>query len=357
MKNSAVVILALAAAVLAGLAFREMREVRSARQALAIALDERNALRAHLAEMESAQQALAADNANLRRAEATSAATPRADTAPRLKPFHAAVARGRLPGPMEAMDSPEARRLMAIEQRGRLDAQYAPLFQALHLPPNRLNEFKQLLVDKQNAAMDVLAVAQRQELLNPGSGVDLAAMMQHEQQLVDAGIRDVLGETAYEEYQDFERTQSERSVVEQLSKRLSYTDAPLSAEQREALVNLLSAERRAQPAPSADPANGTGGMQVAVAIGTSGNTTVNFAGASLGASPAASISDTSLQTAQTVLSEAQLQALRELQAEQQAQQKLGTLIRRSMPAPDERGFVAMPLPEAGEVRATPASRP
>jgi hypothetical protein len=328
MRNTTVVILALAAVLLAGLAFRETSAARHARTALATAVEERDGLRERLARLEEEQKSLTSQNASLRSAATSTGARPPPDTMPVNKPFTTAVARGRMPRPMEALDSPEMRQLMAIEQKGRLDGRYAALFKALRLSPDQLDRFKQLLVDKQNTAMDVMAVAHRQDLLSPGSGADLATMVKKEQDVVDSSIRSLLGETAYEEYQDYERTRSQRGVVDQLASRLSYTDAPLSPQQAEALVDLLAAERSTQPQPvRPDPA--AAGMRVAIAAG-GGDTMVSFGPMGGDGAP---ISDASLAGAQTVLSEAQLSALRQLQAEQQAQQQMSELLRRSMPMP------------------------
>ena len=327
MKNTTVVILAVAVALLAALALHDAAAARRARVALATAVDERDALRERLAKIEQEQQTLAVENASLRAGPQPVPAGANAAGGPQFKAFTRAIPRGRMPGPMEAFDSPEMRQLMAIEQKGRLDGRYAALFKALHLPPEKLDGFKQLLVDKQNAAMDVFAVAHKQNLLDPTSGADVPAIMKHEQEVIDAAIRGLIGETAYEEYQDYERTRPQRGVVDQLASRLSYTDNPLSTQQSEALVDLLAAEKSTQPAPT-NVASPEPGVRVAFAVAP-GDTMVGFG--PMGSSESAPISDASLAGAEPLLSAAQLAALRQLQAEQQAQQQMSELLRRSMP--------------------------
>jgi hypothetical protein len=328
MKNSTVALLGVAVVVLAGLALRESWSARQARTARDVAVQERDGLRDRVAQLEKEQQALQIENAGLHTAAATT--RPTGERMPSMKPFTAAAPRGRVPPPFAAFDSPEMRQLMAIEQKGRLDARYAALFRALHLPPEKLADLKKLLVDKQNAMMDVLAAAHRQDLFDPANGADVPGLIKREQDLIDSGIRELLGETAYEEYQDYERTRAQRGVVDQLSSRLSYSGDPLTAQQAEALVDLLSAERSTRPA-AADPTEQNVGVRVAVGA-SSGNTMVAFGPGGL-SGDSAPITDASLAGAQSVLNEAQLAALRQLQAEQLAQQQMSELLRRSMPMP------------------------
>jgi len=67
-----------------------------------------------------------------------------------------------LPSPANILDSPRFQRLLSIEARGRLDAQYAALFKALNLSPQQLQQFKNLLLEKQNVAMDSINLAREQ---------------------------------------------------------------------------------------------------------------------------------------------------------------------------------------------------
>jgi hypothetical protein len=329
MRNTTVVILALAVALLVVLAFRDAASARQARTALDTAVAERDALRERLAQAEQERQNLSMENASLRATAAQAPAAPAG--APQFKTFTRALPRGRIGGPMEAFDSPEMRQLMALEQKGRLDGRYATLFQALRLPPEKLEQLKQLLVDKQNAMMDVMAAAHRQNLFEGGNAADVPGLMRREQDAIDSNIRELLGDAAFEEYQDYERTRAQRGLVDQLANRLSYTDNPLTPQQSQAMVDLLAAERATQPASTATTNVPQAGVRVAFAA-AAGSDTVVAVGPMAGGE-AAPVTDASLTAAQTVLSEQQIAALRQLQAEQQAQQQMSELIRRSMPMP------------------------
>lgn len=212
---------------------------------------------------------------------------------------------------MAAMDDPEVQRLMAMQQRGALDARYAALFKSLNLSPAQLEQFKNLLVEKRTAVADVMAAARSQGLTGRENRDELRALVQNAQAEVDASIRASIGDAAYAQYQGFEQTQAQRNVVSQLQQRLSYTDAPLTDTQTEQLVQVL-----ATATESSNPRAAT----VRTPAGRIG----------FGGSGGAQITDAALTQAASVLSASQQQALQQLQAEQQAQAQLARLMRDQM---------------------------
>lgn len=219
---------------------------------------------------------------------------------------------------LAAFDSPEAQRLLALQQKGALDANYADLFRRLNLTPAQLEEFKDLLVEKRTAVADVLAAARSQGLTGRDSRDEIRALVQDTQAEVDDHIRALLGDSGYQQYQNYERTQPQRAVTNTLEQRLSYTGTPLTPQQTDQLVQILAANastgRQAQPA-SFTAINLGGGMRTGFVSGGSG----------------AAITDQALQQAAGVLSPAQLDALRQIQAEQQAEAQLSQLMRNQFP--------------------------
>lgn len=230
---------------------------------------------------------------------------------------------------MQALESPEMRRLMAVEQKGRLDNRYAALFKSLKLPPERLDKLKQLLVDKQSAPMDVFAEARAQGMVGPESRAQIQELLQSTNQEIDDSIHTALGDAAYSQYQRYEQTQSQRGLVDQLSSRLSYTDAPLSASQAEQLVALLAAN---SSSTTGDGATAT----FAFAVGGPGGGPPMMMG---GPGGGATITNEAIAAAQTTLSSAQVEALRQLQAEQQAQQQMAQTMRQNFGPPGGNGTV------------------
>ncbi|MEI6107291.1 MAG: hypothetical protein WCR49_09785 [Opitutae bacterium] len=228
--------------------------------------------------------------------------------------------RGQRPGEMfkrfnQLMENPEAQRLLAIQQKSALDSRYSSLFQSLHLSPEQLDKFKSLLVEKQNAVIDVLAAARAQGMTGPENRTTLTQMIQSSQAEVDNTIRETLGEAVFAQYQGYEQTIPQRNTVGLLNARLSYSDQPLTAQQTDQLVQILASTT---PAPAtragANPISGLGNRP-----GGAFNLT------------SVPITDAAVAQSQSVLSPTQVQAMQQLQQEQQAQQQLRQLVRNQTP--------------------------
>lgn len=212
------------------------------------------------------------------------------------------------------MASPEFAKAMNLQQRAGLDARYATLFKQLNLPTAELEKLKNLLVERQTARMDVMNAA-RENGLNPRENRDeISKLVADSQAEVDANIKATLGDARFNQYQRFETTQPQRNLVSQLDQRLSYSSTPLSSTQSDFLVTALASGNP----PNAGSQTGSG----------------NWGGGNR-----ATISDTVLQQAQNVLSPDQLAALKQLQIEQQAQQK----VREMMRAGGEQGTATKPV--------------
>ncbi len=199
------------------------------------------------------------------------------------------------------MANPEFAAAMSIQQRAALDARYADLFKKLNLPADQLEKFKNLLLERQNARMDVMAAA-RESGLNPRDNRDeLRKMTEQAQAEVDTVIKNTLGEGVYNQYQNYDSTQAQRSLVKQLDERLGYTATTLNSTQTDFLVSALASTGTTEQG-GGGPGNWGGGNR-------------------------ASITDEVIQKAQSVLTPAQVSALKQLQTEQQAQQKIRDLSR------------------------------
>jgi len=202
------------------------------------------------------------------------------------------------------MANPEFAKAMNLQQRGALDGRYADLFKKLKLPSADLEKLKNLLVERQTARMDVMATAREQGLDPRTNREELRQLTADAQAEVDANIKTTLGPAVFDQYQNYEATLPQRTLVSQLDQRLSYTAAPLTSTQTDYLINALApadATRAPDPGPIG-PGNWTGGNRPA-------------------------ITDTVIQQAQSVLTPDQLTALKQLQTEQQAQQQLRDLMR------------------------------
>lgn len=200
----------------------------------------------------------------------------------------------------EMMADPEYAAAFNLQQRARLDRTYADLFAQLDLPPNTLTRLQDLLVEKQNTTRDVFMAA-REEGLGRENRSELRELMEATQAEIDSEIAAAIGQDNFAALQSFEQTGRERAMVGQIESRLSYSSTPLNANQAQALTSILAE-------------TSTGGNR-----GRGGDSPFGGGGVA--------ISDEAINRAQAVLSSSQLKSLQDLQAEQQAAQKLTEAMR------------------------------
>lgn len=310
-KNYAIGFLALTTIAMTVVSWRQYQELIALRAA-ALNPKERAEWQQRLWDAEKRRADLERQIEGKADSEAADAANAHDPSAP--APLLAAQAAGRGGGRgrfAAMMDQPHVQRLMAVQQKAALDSRYAALFKNLALTPEQLDKLKNLLVDKSTAMADVMMAA-REQGINPRQDREAFRQLVEETQAdIDAAIRSTLGVTVFTQYQDYERTLPQRSVVEQLEQRLSYTSTPLTSEQSNQVLAILASS------PSAPNA--------------SGGPTVNLAGRGpLGPFTArgnADITEQALQQSAGVLAAPQIEALRQLQQEQQAQRDLANAFR------------------------------
>lgn len=333
-----VVLVALFAATGVFYAWQQRQALTDARTAAAALDKERNSLRKQLWDSQRKRAEL---EAQLRNRGVAANGQPREDGpgGPDDLPPDALLRGPGEGGPMgrllDLMNNPEAQRLAALQQRSVLDARYAALFKKLNLSPQQLEQFKNLLVEKRAAVADVMAAAREQGLTGRDNRDEIRALMQNAQEEIDASIRSTIGESAYSQYESFEQTQPQRTTVERLEQRLSYTDSPLSSEQSEQLVAVLAATS-GETSNAANRAPRNAAARLGFPAGGGGG---------------AQITDATVQQASSVLSTAQLQALQQVQQEQQAQAQLGQIVREQLRNRSGGGSSGTPTPP------TPATPP
>jgi hypothetical protein len=259
---------------------------------------------------------------------------------------------GGLTNLMAVMERPEVQKLMAIQQKGQLDSRYASLFKSLNLSPEQLDKFKTLLVEKQSAMQDVMAAARAQGIDPREDPEGFRKMIRDTQAEVDNSIKEVVGEAGYAQYQNYQQTMPQRSVVNQLQQSLSYTNAPLTDAQAEQLVQILAQTspkngqggNRGEPMVEMNMGVGImGGPPVSVAFSTAESTgpggrvagggdrvtTFAMGNPGFGGGNNATITNEAINQASSVLSAPQVQGLQQLQQQQQAQQQLQQTMRQS----------------------------
>lgn len=217
-------------------------------------------------------------------------------------------------------DLPEFQKLLALEQRGKIDAKYAALFRRLKLTPDEQAKLATLLADKQSAYADATIAARGQGLTGKDAKDVANTIAKATQKEIDASIKDLLGQQRFGQYQNYERTQPQRDAVNQLAQSLSYTATPLSLRQQEQLVQVL-ATTAATSKTVTNPSTGATTVKTKPAepIAPLPGTLANLGIAS---APSAPITPAAIAQAQSFLAPQQTAALLQMQQQQQAQQML-----------------------------------
>lgn len=195
-------------------------------------------------------------------------------------------------------NTPEMQRLMDLRTRSALDRQYAALFKYLALPPDKLQKLVQLLQDRQNIFHDVVTVMRSQGIAPiPENSDKIQALVNNAAAEIDSQIHSALGDDAYARYQDFELTQMQRQTADRVQQRLSYTAEPLTDSQYAQLVNVIAQVTPTKADAATRPSRGK-------AVDT------------------ALVTPVVIDLARAFLSPAQLAALQQIQAEQEASAQL-----------------------------------
>jgi len=262
--------------------YRALADLRS----LGLTVDERSRLQKVAWDAEKRAQAAEARLAAVRDARSASAggedATAKSSATQALGDYASNF--------IAKLDDPEIRRLMNIQQLANINRRNADFYKTAKLTPTQLAEFQQLLLERQNTATDVL-IAATQQGINPMQDPDeFNQMVKSAQAEVDAKIQTALGPDEYNQFQTFQQSQNQRGTVNQLQQDLSYTDAPLSDAQKTQMTQVIA---------QSNPEGGS------------------------------AVNDTTVNLAQGVLSAPQIQALQNLQQQQQAGAKLRQLMKQS----------------------------
>jgi hypothetical protein len=287
-KNTLIFVLAAFACGALAFAWKEYQELAELR-ATAVDPAERAGLQKRVWDAEKRVQELQRQIASGR--PAAGAAGGEAGAAPAR-----AAGGGLVSNVLDRMNDPEVQKLMAEQIRTQIERRYAKLFAQLNLPPDKLEQFKNLLVDRQQSAMDVLTSANEQGITDPR---DFQKLVESSQADVDGQIKAALGDAGFAQYQGFQQSQAARGVTGQLQDSLRNSDAPLSPAQSDQLTQLMT---QARPAAPGAPGNLNGNNGPAL------------------------ITDDTITQAQGFLSVPQVQALQQLQKQQQSQRRLQQLM-------------------------------
>ncbi|MDB9822810.1 hypothetical protein OAC89_03840 [Deltaproteobacteria bacterium] len=140
------------------------------------------------------------------------------------------------------LEDPTTKKMLRNTFKGMLDINYGPLYKELALSQEKLEEFKELLINQQVSFMDI-----NQEML----GVSLSGEKKREieQRLEDlkkeneTKISECLGGENYETYESYQERLSERTLVTNFMESLN-SDDKLTADQEQDLIDSMYEDRK-----------------------------------------------------------------------------------------------------------------
>lgn len=200
-----------------------------------------------------------------------------------------------------------AQKVQAAAARSGIEQRYGGLFRRLELPPTELEKLRDLLVERQLITSDTMMAAQARGIDLEANSAQWKALNEKVRADVDENIRTTLGDERYRVYQAYNDNASSYILLDQIERRLSDTGAPLPESQSEPLLRLL-----VDTAPSTPAAFAQGPLQ-GVTAAVSGSDPL------LAAAARGPISDETIARAQSILTPAQVETLRQIQSEQTSQ--------------------------------------
>lgn len=141
---------------------------------------------------------------------------------------------------MDMLGNPAIQKQALMSAKVRLDGQYAAFFKNVGLTSDQVEQFKNLIIEKQMVGFDSMTVA-RQNGIDPGTDPQsfFRAVMEAEQ-TVDAQIATLLGADGFSRFQQYQETIPARNTSALLEQALSYTVTPLTSEQTNRVIQILT---------------------------------------------------------------------------------------------------------------------
>jgi hypothetical protein len=143
----------------------------------------------------------------------------------------------------EMMKNPEMKEMIRQNQKTALDMLYGDIFDDLMLTDEEMEGFKDLLVEKQMAIME-LGIPLMKGDMEEEEQKAIEEKLKEAQAKIDDEIKQLLGEARYEQFEDYNKNISDRMALGQYKSRLKTMGAePLEKRQEEELLQVLKEER------------------------------------------------------------------------------------------------------------------
>ncbi len=147
----------------------------------------------------------------------------------------------------DMLKSPEMRDMIKASQKAAIssmfDKGYGNIMADLHLSPEQSAALKDLIVQKQLAGADI-GLSMVGEDMDSAKRAELMQQIKAQSDSYDAQIKQLLGDDSYAQFQAYEKTQAERTMVGNLKDQLGNGPTGLTPAQEQQLVDGLAQERQ-----------------------------------------------------------------------------------------------------------------
>lgn len=136
-------------------------------------------------------------------------------------------------------NDPELNDVLYRQQRSQVSRRYAALFKQAGLSSEQQESFIKLICEKRRAADDLVSSGLElgDDLLdNPEMFSDMVQALRSDS---ENKIRQMLGDSVYDQYKEFDKNIGRQRVVAHVQEALDHTDVPLAAAQADALKGLM----------------------------------------------------------------------------------------------------------------------
>ncbi len=137
------------------------------------------------------------------------------------------------------LEDVDFRQTVFRQAKGRLGLFYGRLFASMNLPAAQLDQFKNLLVEKEGVGFEVYASEKGLGFSPAGNGPVRREGKDRGQQEIDNDIKALLGDSQYAKYVDYRYDLVQWTAVERMTEALRDTPTPLTDEQGGKLAVLL----------------------------------------------------------------------------------------------------------------------
>jgi hypothetical protein len=135
------------------------------------------------------------------------------------------------------ISDPTFRQTMLNSHKLEIIARYTELFKKLVGKGVAVDRLRDMLAEEKTAIQQLMLQARADGL----DSVAVNGMIQERRAVTDGELRALLGAENYADYMSYRESLSARSVADELSLRLGYTNEPLTAEQRAWFVQSVQA--------------------------------------------------------------------------------------------------------------------